>query len=232
MTSFNRRVYEMLVRVGVFASTHPEFFPKDSQMGQLVQKIEEAVHKLSANAVSEQRGKGAERASASDRARARTGVRAQLATINRTARGLQVEGFWLPRDNGDRALVEFGRLFAQNAEPLKQAFIDSHLPPDFIETLIAATKDLDRSIQTQAVSSGSRLSAAATIAQTRSDALAALQRLDPMVENLLRADQPTLAVWERARRVGRGSKPATGGESNQPDPVPPVANTGATASQA
>jgi len=47
------------------------------------------------------------------------------------------------------------------------------------------------------------MSATAAIEKTQSNAIAALQRLDPMMENLLRDDPPTLAVWNSCRHVER-----------------------------
>jgi hypothetical protein len=51
---------------------------------------------------------------------------------------------------------------------------------------------------------------AGPLEQARTDALAALQRLDPIMANVLRNDPTTLAVWESARHVERYgvSKPA------------------------
>ena len=39
--------------------------------------------------------------------------------------------------------------------------------------------------------------------QARTDALSALDSLDPLMENRLRDDPPTLAVWESARHLER-----------------------------
>ena len=232
MTRFNQRVYEMLGRVLVFSTTYPLCFPKGSQMAQLIEQIETAVGKLSADSISERSGQGAVRISSGDRAQARAALRQQLAAISRTARGLNLGGFWLPREQSDRAQVEFGQLFAKNAEPLQQAFVESHLPPDFIEQLNLAVQKVEKTIKNQTFGKGSRLAAAATLAQTRSEALAALQRLDPMMENLLRDDWPALAVWERARRIERPSKSSSNEETQEPPPVAPATTTAATAAQA
>ncbi len=68
-----------------------------------------------------------------------------------------------------------------------------------------------------------RLTAAGAIETTRSNALLALHRLDPIMDNLLREYPPIFAVWRRARRVGRydGAKPA-----QSVDPSPPMQTQG------
>ena len=72
------------------------------------------------------------------------------------------------------------------------------MPEDFIDRLRAAVQDLERTIKDQSFNKGIRLAATATIEQTRSDALAALQRLDPIMVNILREDPPTRGLGKRA----------------------------------
>jgi hypothetical protein len=119
-------------------------------------------------------------------------------------------------------------MFALQAGPLKQQFLDGHLPEDFIEKLNAAVQDLEQKIKDQAFSKGTRLAATVAIEQARNEALPALQRLDPVIENILRDDPPTLAIWESARHVERYgvSKSAeTEAPPAPPSPNPPVTNS-------
>src|SRR2546428_144633 len=78
-------------------------------------------------------GKGAAKRSAADRAQARKALRSQLEAISRIAKALKLSQFLMPRDKGDIATVDTGQSFAQHAQPLKQLFIDNHLPADFID---------------------------------------------------------------------------------------------------
>jgi len=125
----------------------------------------------------------------------------------------------MPRGRSDGTMVSVGRSWAVHLEAFKQMFIDSGMPMDFIEKLNAAIKDVQRAISEQEFSKGARLKAATAIADTRSNALSALHRLDPIMDNLLRDNPPDFAVWQRARRVERynAAKPV-----DTADPSPPV----------
>jgi len=193
----------MLGRVLVFANTYPQFFAKDAPTSPLIERIGAAAQKLSAHANSQTSSRRAVRISSNDRSEARAALRGQLETISRTARGLKLSEFWLPRNKSDRAIVETAHLFAAKAESLKQAFIDSYMPADFLEKLNLAIQNFEKSIKAQAFSIGTRLAATAAMDQARTDALSALESLDPLMENRLRDDPPTLAVWESARHLER-----------------------------
>ena len=235
MTSFNKRVYEMLARVVVFGATHPQLFVGGTLAGELLGRIEAGVQKLSGYSASQVSGKGALKRSAADRAQARQALRDQLEAISRIARALQLPQFWMPRDRRDSTTVDVGKAFAAHAEPLKQLFVDNQLPEDFIDRLNVAVQNLEVAIKDQTASRANRKAATGAIDQTRSDALGALQHLDPIMENLLRNDPPTLAVWQTVRRVERyatASKPVQGEHAAaQSAPVPPV-NTNAEGAHA
>jgi hypothetical protein len=149
---------------------------------------------------------------------------------------LKLGQFWMSRDKSDRSLLAMGQTFASRAEPLKQAFIDSHMAPDFIERLNAAVENLEKTIKDQVFRENTRMAATSAIDQTRNDALSALERLDPLMENLLRDDPPTFTVWQSARHVERYLSPRprrVESDATEADPsVPPIANTGAAAAQA
>ena len=96
-----------------------------------------------------------------------------------------------------------------------------------------AVQNLQRSINEQIFSKVTRLAATTAIDRARSESLASLQRLDPIMENTLRDDPVIWAVWQSARRVERSSssKPAEDSQPPQP-PVQQVPHTGAAAAQA
>ena len=207
MTGLNKRVFEMLLRLVVFSATYPQFFGKETLAGRLMAQIEAAVQQLSAQVTSQTTGKGAAKTSADDRRNARVVLREQLEKISRTAKSLKLVQFWMPRERTDVVLVSVGEMWALHAEPVKQLFIDSHMPADFIEKLNVAVRDLKRAIDDQTFSVGTRRAATAAIEAIRSEALTALQQLDAIMENLLRDNPPVLAVWESARHVQRYSSP-------------------------
>jgi hypothetical protein len=150
----------------------------------------------------------------SAREKARKVLRGQLEAINRTARGLRLDDFWIPRQKSDPAIIRVARMFLEQLESHKQKFLESRMPGDFIDKLKVAADDLERKMNDQTFSKAARLQAAVAIENTRMEALEALQRLDPVMLNLLEHDPVTLAVWQTARRVerysrsGRGKEPA------------------------
>jgi len=233
MTSFNKRVCEMLARVVVFVATYPQLFVKGTFAVELMARVEAAVQKLSGYSASQVSGKGALKRSAVDRAQARQALRDQLEAISRIARGMKLPQFWMPRDRGDGTTVDVGKAFATHAEPLEQLFVANHLPEDFIDRLNVAVENLEGAIKGQTASKTNRQAATAAIDQTRSDALAALQRLDPILENLLRNDPPTLAGWESTRHIERYAiSKHEEGTPETPPPVPPGTNANAGGAQA
>ncbi len=219
MKGFNKRVFEMLGRLAVFAKAHPQFFGIGTLAGLAMAEIEAAVENLTEHDTSLEGGDAKVRMSAGDRLKARRTLRDCLETIARTANGLKIELFSMPRGRSDGTMVSVGRSWAVHLEAFKQMFIDSGMPMDFIEKLNAAIKDVQRAISEQEFSKGARLKAATAIADTRSNALSALHRLDPIMDNLLRDNPPDFAVWQRARRVERynAAKPV-----DTADPSPPV----------
>jgi len=87
MTSFNKRVFEMLVRVLVFSKTYPQFFAKGSPAGMLIDEVESIMQKWSAHKTSQTAGEGDAKISTGDRAAARDALKSQLEAISRTAKG-------------------------------------------------------------------------------------------------------------------------------------------------
>ena len=120
MTGFNKRVYEMLVRILVFAKGYPHFFDRNTLAGQAMAEIDAAVQSLSAHDTSLEGGDAQVRMSSSDRVKARATLREWLETISRTAKGLRRAEFSMPRGRSDRTLVSVGNLWAERVVPLNQ----------------------------------------------------------------------------------------------------------------
>jgi hypothetical protein len=205
MTNRNKRIYEMLVRVLVFRSTYSNLIAKGSTEDKLFDELEAAHNKLSQHATLQASGKSAGRLSSSERQAAREDLRTALDILCRTAASMGLKQFFLPHDKGDRSLANVGRVFLPLLEPLKKEFLDNHLPEDFIEKLKSAVEKIESSITQQAVTTGAHVSATTGIASAQAKALAALNRLDPIIENLLRGNETVKAVWDGARRVEKVS---------------------------
>jgi len=224
MNSFNKRVYEMLVRVLAFWTTYRDLIGKDSLADQLFQQLDAACQKLAKHGTLQASGKAAVRLSAGERAAARQSLVNQLETICRTAVGMGLKQFWMPRERSDQAFVQAGETFPERLMPLKKQFVENHLPENFIENLVAATETLNRSLKDEAFSMGKQLAATSTIDQVQSEALSTLSRLDPILENQLSGNPPVRSVWDSARRVERArlsAKPPQKGQPKVPPSPPP-----------
>jgi hypothetical protein len=219
MTDYSKRVFEAIVRVLVFRTAHPELFPKDSQADQLLQKVEAISRIISSQSTSQASGKNDVRISADVRTNARENLRKDLESITRTAASMGLKQFFMPRDRSDRSYTDVGRIFAMNAEPLKQDFIANHMPEDFIERLKAGIENIERSIEQQAASKGARKVATTALTNARTEAIAVLARLDPVMDNLLRDNTPIKAAWDAARHV---EKAASGKKPVESPPATPA----------
>src|SRR2546423_15489008 len=132
MTDYSKRVFEMLVKVLVFRTNHPELIAKDSAADQLFQKLDALFKEISTHSTSQASEKNAVRLSSQERRIARENLQKDLETISRTAASIGLEEFFMPRDRSDRAVANVGKIFARLAEPHKEAFIANHLPEDFL----------------------------------------------------------------------------------------------------
>ena len=202
----NRRqihMYQMLARVADFGATHAELFPKTTIAGELLAAIGSAVTKLSGHSSSQVSGNGAIRNSSGSRTAARKALKKRLEQIDQTARAMQIDKFWMPRKRAVQAIIDSGRAFARDAEPLRKQFIDHGLPETFIDDLNRAVHDLERAMLDQSVSRGSRASAIAGFNDTLNEALTLLQRFEALVSNTMPDNPEIMAAWNIARRVGR-----------------------------
>ena len=129
---------------------------------------------------------GAVRRTSSTRGEARSALRSRIEAISRTARAQGLPEFWMPHNRGDNSLVQVGRVFLKNAQPVKQLFIDGQLPADLLEKLEVAVHNLELAINEQTASKTVRTSATRAIEQARTEAVSALQRLDPIMEKTRR----------------------------------------------
>ena len=220
MTDYSKRVFEMMVRVLVFRSTHPELFPKDSQAEQLLQKVDAIAGSMSSQSTMQTSVNNDVRLSTGVRGSVREKLRKDLESVSRTAASMGLKQFFMPRDRSDRAIADVARIFAANADPLKKEFIANHMPEDFIERLRAGIEGIEHSIEQQAASKGARKIATTAIANDQAKATELLARLEPIMNNLLRDNPPMKAAWDAASRVEKGAavkKPA------ETPPVTPAA---------
>jgi hypothetical protein len=131
----------------------------------------------------------------------------------------------MPRDRSDRAIADVARIFVQLAEPLKEEFVKLHVPPDFIDRLKGGIASIERAIQQQAASKGSRKAATAAIAEAQQQALTAVARQDPLMDNLLRDNEPAKAAWVAARRIDKAPSSRKPAQKEGPGNAAPLQPT-------
>jgi hypothetical protein len=201
MTNYNKRVLDMLVRVLVFRETIRDLIVKDSRLDQCFKKVETTRNKIAAQSTLQTAGGNNTRASSQERACAREDLRAHLETLSRTASSMGLNQFFMPRDRSDQSIINMARMFLQLAEPLQEEFVKNEVPEDFVERLKAAIASLERAIQRQAAGKGSRRTATVEIASAQAEALLELGKLGPLMDNLLRQNEPMRMAWYAARRI-------------------------------
>jgi hypothetical protein len=215
MTNRNKRIFEMLVRIRMFWSTYKESIGKDSQVNQLFERIDAALDKISGLATQQTSGSTHVWLSSQDRKEARENLRKELESLCWTAASMGLKQFFMPRARSDRSLANAGRVFLPILEPLKVDFVLNHLRPDFVDRLRVTVEAIERSIEQQAVSKSARKVATAAINEVQAEALVVVTRVDPIMENLLRDNEPVKAAWYAARHVEKAPAPKKSAEREE-----------------
>ena len=222
MTSFNKRVQQMIRQVLVFGEAHPELFEKESLNGRRLAELAAVAERLETQAQSQIQGQRVATISAADRTDARTGLRSQMEAISRAAKAVDISGFWMPRGRGDETLVSVARTWPDEAELHKDLLLKANLPADFIEQLKAATDTVQAVIQEQRAHQLKRMKATEEVNKVRAEAMAIVQKIDPLVENMLAPDSTLRKIWTTLRRIPRSSR-AKGAEVTAEAPAEAVA---------
>jgi hypothetical protein len=222
---------EMLIRVNDFGAAHSAMFADSTLAGQMFAEVSAAVLQLGQQSATEVTGRSAAREGVNTKADARTALRKQLETINRTACALAIDRpnvddkFQLPSGRTDHALLSTARSFAENAAPLADAFITHAMPETFLTELNTGIARFEQATHDHQAGKGTKTAARARFRAALEAGLTAVRRLDAIVANRLRDDPVTMAVWEQARHVEQ--MPRTHGET-APATTPTATPTAAT----
>ena len=84
-------------------------------------------------------------------------------------------------------------------------FVKHAMPADFLETLGAKIRKLDRAREEQAIAKTALHLSRKTLTQSLRRALAAARRMDAIMRNTLRDDRIAFEAWEAACRVPRAA---------------------------
>jgi hypothetical protein len=222
MNAFERRQYEMLLRVRDFGNTHRQLFSAPGAQ-QTFAAVSATIDNLTATALLKVTASVSARA---DRKEAkRKALVDLLARVSQLARVLRAGGwtlpaFTLPASKSDQALLTTGRQFARDAATVDAEFSANGMGSAVIG---ASTTAFETALRDRGMSRADRTAARARIRELISSALLDVRRLDLMVQNELATDAVVQAVWKQARRVEE-ARGGSRGATDQPAPTPAPAS--------
>jgi len=205
MNAFERRQYDMLVRVRDFGDRYGHLFPTSSVAAQNFAAVAAGIKELDAQEVAHNAASVSARGHRKEMARA--ALLTRLQAISETARVVasEVTGldrqFQVPSPATDQTLLTLGRRFVRDAEPLTSRFLTQGMPATFLADLNLLVESFDRALRDRGLGREGRRAARASTKAILLSARAAVRSLHSIVINHLRDDAVTRTVWERERRI-------------------------------
>ncbi len=225
MTAIETRRYETLVRVRDFGNTHGDRFPESTLAREQFTTVSAAVKELSAFAVKKM---AAKQEGKRTKAIAREALHDRLESIAITARAIAQDTpgfedrFHVPRPRTDQGLLTAGRLFARDAEAVKGQFLAHAMPETFVADLLELVDTFEQAIREREAGKGGQTAARASMNAALESGTAAVQKIAAMVNNHLRDDPETTALWRSVRRIGHPRRPRRVEAAPLPAPSAPT----------
>lgn len=116
--------------------------------------------------------------------------------------GLETK-FRVPRTGGKIGLIAAARVFADDADLLKQKFMDYGMDESFIDDLRDKADALEQSLSEAKSAIGNRVGATDSLEQEITQTNKLVVSLDPIVRRIYRNDPTNLSAWNYASRVER-----------------------------
>jgi hypothetical protein len=228
MTGKAIRHYHMLVRVSRFGAEHATSFPSETVGPRTFADVQAAADALRQHALAQASARVRDKVHVKSAARKR--LRDTLRAIGRTARALAIDSpgldlkFRVPKTNGDHALLTAARAVRRDAREFASEFIAHGLPPTFLDDLAEDIRAVDQAGTDYNAVKQAGVAATAGVHAALARGFASVRRLDAIVANVFRDDTPALAVWQLARRVGRGRRSAAPASDEAVAPIRLVTN--------
>jgi len=200
MNRRNAETYKMLTRVTDFATNNVTLFAKSSASVEVQTSLKTVMGELAILSSARIAAESTLRAARNERDVARDAMKAMLAKADRTARALHSHKFRSPTRPTDHALIDGGRAFAAEIEPLKEAFIAYGFTP---ENVTAAVKPLEVAVLAYASARAKRSAAIREYKQKMDVAMECLRRFEVLVANTLADNSAAMTEWSMARTVSR-----------------------------
>jgi len=207
MTTTEKRRHEMLVRVRDFGLARGDRFPKSTLGAEAFAAVDAAVNNLNQHAATEFSSRRGVRGGSSTDTAAYRALVETVEAIGRTGRAVALDTpgaddrFRVIKAQGRRGIVNAARAFARDAEPLASQFIAHGMPEDFVAQLKAKIAGFEQVLHEREARRELNASSRASMNAALESGLAAVQRLDAIVGNVLGDDAAAMASWAVARRV-------------------------------
>ena len=200
------RQSQMFAQVSAFGERHAEWLAATSAGRAALVSLRDAMGALRDHARTQGAGRPSERARA--KRAARDQLRMSLRILNRTMRAMAIDvpadtQRFLPKSNGDAALLTAARTLLVDARRLEPAFAAYGLPPTVVDDLQASIDAFDRASEEAQAIGQAGMAATRAIDAVLAQARRAVRQLDAIVSNLHGNDAVMMAAWRSARRVGR-----------------------------
>jgi hypothetical protein len=189
MNDLQRLRLEMLRRARVFGEQHSADFAAQSRGRRGFATVNQVVERAGTLSSQQESGGGT-----SGLAVAVLAVREDLEAINDTAAAMaeempELEGkFRMPRSNGAQAVLDAARVFAADALPLKETFIEFGLPGDFLDDLGSDIAALETGIASRQAGQIEQVGVTAELDEVLDEGAKAVRQLDAIVGNRYRND--------------------------------------------
>jgi hypothetical protein len=228
MTNRDTRQFEMLERVRQFGEAHRNLFPKKTEGGRAFATVATVVTELTgyddAREKASQLGKKA-------KASVRRALLEKLKAVSRTARVIAEkepgfgDQFRMPKASkpADQAVLGAGRVFIDEAEPVKATFLAHGLKDPFIAELKDLVQKFGEAIREREIGKERRAVAYKGMTAALSTGLAAARALDVFVANELGGDRTALNTWEHDRKVEAARRPRRATADPPSTPAPDLA---------
>jgi ATP phosphoribosyltransferase regulatory subunit HisZ len=145
--------FEMVTRTGDFAITSVGLFPKTSAATEIAAALQAGVKTLKEEARNIASAEMALRSCGSVRSTARENLNIMLGHVSTIGEALNSTRFSLPAKRRDRTLIDTGRAFAVEAEPLAKEFAKHGIR---IEAITATVQALEEAIRSGAKARAAR----------------------------------------------------------------------------
>jgi hypothetical protein len=223
MHVFERRQYDMLVRVRDFGDRYGHLFPTSSVAPQNFETVAAALKELDTQDLTHMAASVSARAHRKEIAR--EALLARLQAVSQTARvlaedapGLDLQ-FPMPNSVSDQTLLTTGRKFVRDAELLRSQFLAHGMPANFVADLNALVDGFERAVRDRGLGREARRAARVSTQAALASGLAAVRSLNAIVTNHLRDDEVTRTVWEQARRVVYPERTKRSDATQEPAPA-------------